>query len=199
MLERVFEPFFTTKPPGKGSGLGLAQVYAFVKGCGGDVTLSSQAGQGTTVRLSFPRHQEARQDQDAAAGEASPMAGRVVLLVDDNKDILDSTSALLSLHGLVVKTAGSVAEAWQQLDEGLQPHLVISDVVMAGARDGVDLAEQLRQARPGLRVVLASAYSAAAAEATALGHTVLRKPYGAGPLLQAIAGQAAAPERYAPP
>ena len=188
VMERVFEPFFTTKEPGKGSGLGLSQVYAFVKGCGGEISLDSEVGRGTTVRMFFPRHavQPAPESSASSAGHTGAGAGSIVLLVDDNKDILDSTSSLLELNGMVVKTAGSIAEARATLAAGLEPDVVISDIVMAGSADGVELARELRQAQPELRIVLASAYSAAATEATAQGFTVLRKPYGAAQLLALV-------------
>ena len=117
-----------------------------------------------------------------------------LLLVDDNADILESTSALLALNGMVVKTAPGAAEAWALLEAGLAPDVVVSDIVMAGATDGVELARRLKAERPAVRVVLASAYSAAAAEAMAQGFTVLGKPYDAAQLLGLLArGGAAAP------
>jgi signal transduction histidine kinase/CheY-like chemotaxis protein len=181
--ERVFEPFFTTKAPGKGNGLGLSQVYAFAKACGASVQLLSEVGVGTTVRLEFPR--DTTDDASAATAPSSELAltGRLVLLVDDNHDVLEATSGLLSLSGLVVRTAGGLEEAWSLLQGGLKPDWVISDIVMAGTADGVELARRLRQADPTLPVILASAYSAAAAEATAQGFIVLRKPYDAQQLL----------------
>lgn len=187
--ERVFEPFFTTKSPGKGSGLGLSQVYAFAKASSAEVQLTSEVGAGTEVRLAFPRHAEAPAQAPApSVAEASPpLAGRVVLLVDDNQDVLESTSGLLALNGLAVKTASSAAQAWSLIDEGLRPDMVLSDIVMAGSADGVELAQRLRQAYPGIPLVLASAYSAAAAEASAQGFTVLPKPYDAAQLLALLA------------
>ena len=186
VLERVFEPFFTTKEPGKGSGLGLSQVYAFVKACGGEISLESEVGRGTTVRMLFPRHEAQPAPDSSGTSRGAVGTGSIVLLVDDNKDILDSTSSLLELNGMVVKTAGSIAEARKLLAAGLEPDVVISDIVMAGSADGVELARELRLARPDLRIVLASAYSAAATEATAQGFTVLRKPYGAAQLLALV-------------
>ena len=120
-----------------------------------------------------------------------PVAGRLVLLVDDNQDVLESTSGLLTLNGMVVTTANGVSGAWALIEGGLRPDVVLSDIVMAGTADGVELALRLRKAHPDMLVVLASAYSTAAAEATAQGFTVLRKPYDAAQLLNALAARVA--------
>jgi len=186
VLERVFEPFFTTKPAGKGTGLGLSQVYAFARASGGDVQIDSQVGQGTTVRIELPHHVA-----DAAAGTAdgaapgAAAAGKVVLLVDDNADVLESTSSLLLQAGLAVRTAGDAAAALALLDDGLAPDVLLSDIVL-GETDGVALAQRVRARLPATRIVLATGYSAAAADARSQGFTVLQKPYDAARLLQAM-------------
>jgi len=186
-LERVFEPFFTTKAPGKGSGLGLSQVYAFVRGSGGEITISSAEDRGTTVRIEFPRHVGAAEAGAEEAPAAAPLlAGLVVLLVDDNADVLESTSALLQQTGLVVRAAAGAAEALALLDAGLKPDVLLSDIVMGGEIDGVALAQQVRRRSQTVRIVLATGYSSAAADARAQGFTVLRKPYEADQLLRAL-------------
>lgn len=191
VLERVFEPFFTTKAPGKGTGLGLAQVDAFVRGSGGKVTLHSEQGKGTTVRIELPRHIDKAVDGPHAASAPAMVpvqhrAGAVVLLVDDNADVLESTSLLLEQAGLAVTTAGDAAQALALLAAGLQPHVLLSDIVMPGSLDGLALARLVRRRHPALRVVLASGYSAAANEARAEGFAVLQKPYDADALLAVI-------------
>lgn len=186
VLERVFEPFFTTKPAGKGTGLGLSQVYAFARASGGDVTIDSTVGQGTTVRIALPRHvADAAASSTDAAGPGATQATTVVLLVDDNADVLEATSSLLLQSGLAVRTAGSAAQALALLDGGLKPDVLLSDIVL-GDVDGVALAQQLRVRLPGMRIVLATGYSAAAVDARAQGFTVLQKPYDAPQMLQAI-------------
>lgn len=186
VLERVFEPFFTTKGPGKGSGLGLSQVYAFARASGGDVAIDSAVGRGTTVRLELPRDAGAAELPQGNEDAARPTpTGLLVLLVDDNADVLESTSALLAHNGLVVKTALNAPEALAQLDAGLSPQVLLSDI-MLGGMDGLALAQQARQKCPSIHVVLATAYSAAAADASAQGFVVLRKPYEAKQLLDVL-------------
>lgn len=186
VLERVFEPFFTTKPAGKGTGLGLSQVYAFARASGGDVQIHSTVGQGTTVRIELPRHiaDATAGTADAAAPGAAP-TGQVVLLVDDNADVLEATSSLLLQAGLAVRTASGATQALALLDGGLTPEVLLSDIVL-GEIDGVTLAQQVRARLPGVRIVLATGYSAAASDARAHGFVVLRKPYDAPQMLQAI-------------
>lgn len=188
VLERVFEPFFTTKDPGKGTGLGLSQVYAFVRASGGAITIDSAVGRGTTVRMELPRDASATlpvAGQDTTTPRAS--TGRVVLLVDDNTDVLESTSALLAHNGFVVKTAANAQDALALLDGGLNPQVLLSDIVLGGM-DGLALAQAVKLKCPAIHVVLATAYSAAAADATAQGFTVLRKPYEAGQLHEVLHG-----------
>ena len=189
VLERVFEPFFTTKPPGKGTGLGLSQVYAFARASGGDVAIDSESGRGTTVRIELPRHHAAVSDRATDAAQAgTARAGTVVLLVDDNADVLDATSALLEQAGLAVRTANGSVAALALLDGGLQPDVLLSDIVLGGDLDGVALAQRVRERLPGIRVVLATGYSAAAADAKGQGFAVLQKPYEAAQLLRAVGG-----------
>lgn len=183
--ERVFEPFFTTKEPGKGTGLGLSQVYAFARASGGDVAIHSEEGRGTTVAVRLPRHAGAH-DEDAALAAPQPACtGAVALLVDDNGDVLESTSSLLQQAGFAVRSAASGAAALALLDGGLKPDVLLSDIVL-GEMDGVTLARRVRERLPAVRVVLATGYSSAATEARSHGFTVLQKPYDAAQMLHAV-------------
>ncbi|WP_077037482.1 ATP-binding protein [Pelomonas sp. KK5] len=185
-LERVFEPFFTMKAPGKGTGLGLAQVHAFVRGSGGEVEIRSELGQGTTVRMALPRATARQAEDGGAAGRPAPRPGELVLLVDDNRDVLESTSLLLTQAGFVVRALDDASQALALLDEGLRPDIVFSDIVVPGGLDGLQLARQVRRRLPQARVLLASGYSAAASEARSEGFTVLQKPYEAAAMLRAL-------------
>jgi signal transduction histidine kinase len=187
VLERVFEPFFTTKEAGRGSGLGLSQVHAFVHHSGGTVAIDSAPGRGTTVTLRLPRAAAGESGAPPAGVSATAAAapGRVVLVVDDNDDVRDSTGALLELQGWVVRKAASGDEALALLAGGLQPHAVVSDVVMP-QMDGITLARRLRHAQPALPIVLCTGFSAVVAQAHDEGFDVLSKPYTAEALAAAL-------------
>ncbi|SEL23433.1 Signal transduction histidine kinase [Roseateles sp. YR242] len=198
LLDRIFEPFFTTKETGKGTGLGLAQVYGFTKASGGHVEVESQPDQGTTVTMIFPLvgHAEslpagsANDGHGGDGGDAlavSPVkAGQVILLVDDNDDVREASLQLLAAGGFVVRAAPNAPEALRLLEAGLQPDVLISDIVMPGGMHGVELARQVRAGLPRVRVVLVTGYSDVAQSASEEGYPVIRKPYDLAALLRAL-------------
>jgi two-component system NtrC family sensor kinase len=192
MLARVFEPFFTTKEVGKGTGLGLSQVYGFAKQSGGTVTIASQPGRGTTVTLYLPRtHERAEASPAPKPRDAAqrPEARGRVLLVEDNPDVAEITRGHLEEIGYSVIHAGDVAAATAILQEGQGPvDLVFSDIVMPGDRNGLDLARQVRAEHGGrVPVLLATGYSDVAQAAADEGFPILRKPYSAADLREALA------------
>ncbi|HEV2602818.1 MAG TPA: ATP-binding protein [Microvirga sp.] len=191
MLSRVFEPFFTTKEVGKGTGLGLSQVYGFAKQSGGTATIASQPGRGTTVTLYLPRTLERPEGPAAPKREVLQRAEAQghVLLVEDNPDVAAITRGHLEEIGYSVIHAGDVAAAAAILAEGQGPvDLVFSDIVMPGDRNGLDLARQVR-AEHGSRipVLLATGYSDVAQAAADEGFPILRKPYSAADMREALA------------
>ncbi|HZP79439.1 MAG TPA: PAS domain S-box protein [Pseudolabrys sp.] len=183
VLAKVFDPFFTTKSKGKGTGLGLSQVYGFAHQSGGTVTIASELGKGTQVRLYLPRATE------GAAGEnvrdIEPAQGGRVLLVEDNPDVAEATASMLEQLRYTVHSVGDAQAALTALERE-RFDLVISDVVMPGPMDGLDLAHAIRSRLPDLPVILATGYSDAAASA-AKDFTILRKPYQLGELSRAAA------------
>jgi len=157
--DRVFEPFFTTKEVGKGSGLGLSQVYGFVRQSEGEVQLDSAVDQGTTFRLRLPLTNEVAEDIRAEPPQGEIVGGdERILLVEDDATVLALTFDLLTGLGYQVTTATSAAEALEILRTGEEFDLLFTDVVMPGGVSGVSLARTARELRPGLTVLLSSGF-----------------------------------------
>ncbi len=162
-LARVCEPFFTTKEVGKGSGLGLSQVYGFTRSAGGDLAIASQPGRGTTVSLYFPRSaerpSEERHMQPASATVAEPEPGQTVLLVEDDEQVrVMAVESLRELRYRVI-VAGNAQEALAHIEQpACDIDIMFSDVVMPGGMNGMQLASEARKRRPGLRVLLTSGF-----------------------------------------
>src|SRR5688572_4214323 len=182
---RVFEPFFTTKEVGKGSGLGLAQVYAFVNQSNGHVELTSKIGRGTTVTLTFPRShkpvkaQSGRPGPSVAPFDATGTDGSLghVLLVEDDRTVAALTMDVLDSIGYDVTHVASATAALGTLANGKNVDVVLSDVMMPGGMNGVDLAREIRRRRADLPVMLATGYIEVARGAVSEGFQVLLKPY----------------------
>jgi CheY-like chemotaxis protein len=159
-LSRVFEPFFTTKEVGRGTGLGLSMVYGFVKQSGGHITIYSEEGLGTTVKLYFPRHHAGADADDVIPKAAVPRGseGEVVLLVEDNDDVRAYSADVLRELGYGVLEVAH-AEAALQILRSEQPiDLLFTDVVLPG-RSGREVADEARALRPGLKVLFTTGYS----------------------------------------
>jgi len=199
VLEHVFEPFFTTKDEGSGSGLGLSMVYGFVAQSSGDVTIYSEPGRGTQVKLYLPRAfdepplplQAQPQPQAPAGPAAAPRsaAGCAVLLVEDDPVVRAHINAQLRELGCRVEAAPGAAQALQRLEAGEPVDILFTDVVMPGM-SGIELAARARAMRPGLPVLLSSGYTFEAVEhEDTLGRDVcfLSKPYGKAALARALA------------
>jgi signal transduction histidine kinase/ActR/RegA family two-component response regulator len=201
MVERAFEPFFTTKAVGKGTGLGLSQVQGFCEQAGGRARLASTPGVGTSVTLLLPAAdapQDGADDEQPAPGTAAQegqLAGKRVLLVEDNEELASVTAVLLAGFGCSVEPARSAEHALRLFDGGHRFDVVLSDIVMPGELDGLGLARRLRQRFPGLPIVLISGYSSALAEVRDF--PVLRKPCPperlTAALAEAMAGGGAQP------
>ena len=162
VLVRAFEPFFTTKEIGHGTGLGLSQVYGFVKQSGGHVKIYSEVGHGTTVKLYFPRargHADDVEDEPALHTPRGSIDNEVILVVEDDKDL--RWYLIEALRDLDYRTIGAPdADAALAILE--QPSnkidLMLTDVVMPGM-NGRELSKRARELRPGLKVLFMSGYS----------------------------------------
>jgi CheY-like chemotaxis protein len=160
VLARAFEPFFTTKEVGKGTGLGLSMVYGFVKQSGGHVTIYSEPGQGTAVKLYFPRYQGSTPLQSVESAAAIPTASsdEVVLVVEDNLEVRSYSVMVLTELGYRVLEAGDAPSALEILQGNAAVDLLFTDVVLPG-KSGNILAEEARLHRPDLRVLYTTGYS----------------------------------------
>ena len=165
VLARAFDPFFTTKEVGKGSGLGLSQVYGFAKTAGGHVTIESELGTGTTVKLYLPKSTDRpisaeTSDETTLLGPAS--SHETILVVEDDEDVLLVAAENLRELGYHVETAVNAAQALEILRGDDPVDLLFSDVIMPGGMNGVQLAVEARRIRPELKVLLTSGYTATA-------------------------------------
>ena len=188
-VARVFEPFFTTKPPGSGTGLGMAVVYGFIRQSGGAIDLRSAPGQGTTVTLWLPAT-EPPDDASPSAGEARLPALQqgLALLVDDDAEVRRVIRRSLLELGYAVLEADGGAEALTLLRHTPGIALVLSDVVMPGAVDGVAVARAVRDARDGTAGPAMVLMSGNAPDdiARPAGVPLLTKPFTAEQLARAI-------------
>jgi PAS domain S-box-containing protein len=179
---RIFEPFFTTKDIGKGSGLGLAQVYGFVQQSRGSIEIESEPGCGTSVHIFLPRSQKQMASRKAlSAGESTPRLHETyaanVLLVEDDTEVAALAGDMLQTAGFEVIHVSSASAALGALANGRTIDVVFSDIMIPGGMSGLDLAREIRRRKPGLPVVLTTGYELSARDAEREGIRTLLKPY----------------------
>jgi signal transduction histidine kinase len=189
ILRRAFDPFFTTKALGKGTGLGLAQVYGLARQAGGDARIVSSPQDGTIVTLLLHEAAAPAAEPHAALAEIRPVAtasGATVLLVDDDEAVRGVVRGGLEERGFKVMDADS-GEAALAIADGEAPQIAVIDYAMPGM-DGAQTAERLRQLMPKLPIIFATGYADTAAMERALGGsaTVLRKPFDINALSDAV-------------
>ena len=187
-LDRIFEPFFTTKGVGQGTGLGLSQVFGFVKQSGGEVAVESEVGIGTTFTLYLPRAQGKRTEAARTSENDGQVDGKGtrVLVVEDNPDVASFTTQTLAELGYRPIMVGDAIQALDVLAKDAAAFdVVFSDVVMPGM-NGIELGQEVRRRHPELPVVLTSGYSHVLAEKGDHGFPLLHKPYSIDQLSRAL-------------
>jgi PAS domain S-box-containing protein len=186
VLPRIFEPFFTTKALGKGTGLGLAQVYGFSHQSGGTVVATSTVGSGTTITIYLPRKQAIPVEAVQAPPTQPSVSGQgTVLVVEDNAEVAEITASLVEQLGYQTTRAENATEALNRLQRGDKVDLVLSDVVMPGGMNGIALAQEIGNHYPHIPVVLTSGYSDVVHTAQSR-YAILRKPFQLSALEKSI-------------
>ena len=190
VLERAFEPFFTTKGVGEGSGLGLSMVYGFVKQSAGHITINSEAGRGTTVKLYMPRAGVESDEVEITDHAGAVLRGsECILVVEDDPNVREVSVSILRDHGYDVSEAANGEEAVDRLKTGTHFDLLFTDVVLPGGMNGVEIAEAAKGLAPDIKIIYTTGY----AETTVFsdgaldsGVTLVNKPFRRSDLLRQV-------------
>lgn len=189
VLAKAFDPFFTTKEPGSGTGLGLSMVYGFAKQSGGHVRIYSEIDRGTIVRLYLPRGGP----RSSARGEVESLGmkggGRIILVVEDDEQVARWIVRALEGAEFKVVDVGDAAEAMRRITEGLNPDMLLTDIVLPGGATGVRLAAALAERGCRSKVLFMSGYSrdaVATGDALPPDARLLNKPFRRAELLQQV-------------
>ncbi|MDP1962353.1 MAG: PAS domain S-box protein [Reyranella sp.] len=161
VVARAVEPFFTTKDVGKGTGLGLSMVYGFIKQSNGHLSIYSEPGAGTSIKLFLPRAAAKRQAAEAAPRRAPvPGGSERILVAEDNDDVREGVVAQLQRLGYDVTEAPDGSAALAKLEAASQPYdLLLTDVIMPGPMNGKALADEAARRWPGTKIVFMSGYT----------------------------------------
>ena len=159
ILDKVFEPFFTLKEPGKGTGLGLSMVYGFVKQSSGHIKIYSEVGHGTTIKMYLPPGTAAVPASEAAPDPKLQGGHETILVVEDDRLVREYVLTQLHSLGYATLDAANGAEALAIVEAGRPFDLLFTDVIMPGAMNGRQLAEEILRRRPGSKVLYTSGYT----------------------------------------
>ena len=164
IVAQVFDPFFTTKEIGQGSGLGLSMVHGFVKQSGGIIDIYSEVDVGTTIKIYLPRARRGASESTQSESDIteSQVTGARILVVEDDEDLLDLTVKMLDQLGYESVQAADAYKAIKILEESTDIDLLLTDIILTGSIDGVQLAEETRRRWPNMRALYMSGYSGAA-------------------------------------
>lgn len=190
--DQIFQPFFTTKERGKGTGLGLAMVYGFVKRAGGYISVYSEIGIGTTFRIYLPVAEDENETllEQVANIEAEPSHGtETVLIVDDEPELAEIAAEVLAEYGYSTLLANSGKQALELLESHPETTILFTDVIMPGGMNGMELGDKAREMRPDLAVLTCSGFTADVLQKRAADKPVyplISKPYNNKELAIAI-------------
>lgn len=199
VLSQVFEPFFTTKEVGEGSGLGLSMVYGFVKQSKGHVTISSEAGYGTTIKLYLPRSEDVDVcvDNNKDIQEFSPGSGRI-LIVEDDKNVRKVSARILRNHGYEILEVTDGKEALEVLNRSQPFDLLFTDMVLPGGMNGLEIAEEAKRIQPDIKILYTTGYAedvVARSGGRSLNGPLINKPYLRAELLSAVQAMLETPDK----
>ena len=190
VMARVFDPFFTTKEVGQGSGLGLSMVYGFTKQSVGHVSIYSEEGRGTTVKLYLPRAEHVAEDIAAEPEDAIPTGrGETILVIEDDEDVRALATDTLKGLGYDVIAVATAAAARDVLAGETPTNLILSDVILPGGTSGPEFAEEVQATNPNLEIIFMSGYPAAAAKRNGFlgsNRVLLNKPFQRRQLAEAV-------------
>lgn len=193
LLARVMDPFFTTKDEGKGTGLGLSMVYGFVKQSGGNVTLESEVGVGTTLRMYFPVVKRSRDVDVQKLRVLDERGGKeTIMVVEDRDEVAALAQDMLEDLGYTVLLANGARRAleiFKALPKEGRPQLLFSDVVMPGGMNGYTLSREIQRVSPGTRILLTTGFDRDMVNVNAAGSLefeMINKPYRLSDLARRI-------------
>jgi CheY-like chemotaxis protein len=159
ILDKVFDPFFTSKGPGKGTGLGLSMVYGFVKQSAGHIKIYSEEGHGTTIKMYLPPGAGGSHDTEADSAPAIQGGYETIFVVEDDRLVREYVLTQLHSLGYATINAENGAEALGIVATGKSFDLLFTDVIMPGAMNGRQLADEVAARRPGMKVLFTSGYT----------------------------------------
>ena len=190
VLKKAFDPFFTTKVVGEGTGLGLSMVYGFVTQSNGHITIDSEVGHGTTIKLYMPRSVDSvTKDHTNKVTHEFERGMERILVIEDDPDVRDLAVAIFRNQGYEVVEAQNGKEAIKHLKDGQLFDLLFTDIVLPGGMTGFDSADQAKQLQPNIKVVFATGYADDTIGHRAefdLGRNLIRKPYRRVELLKTV-------------
>ena len=160
VIDSIFEPFVTTKEAGKGTGLGLSMVFGFVKQSGGHISVHSEPGQGATFRLYLPKADQTASEEKTSSAQPHETIGGAesILLVEDDDDVRYFVGTALERLGYEVREAKDGTAALSLLDDGLEPDLLFTDLLLPKGMDGIAVVKEVVNRCPGIGTLLTSGY-----------------------------------------